>query len=319
MEFSTPVPALISSDSQPLSCSGGKAGFAARLGRRLAKRLLYLGITLLLGSLAAAMMVRLAPGFDADVAQLDTRLSPESVDALRAKRAANANILGFYTGFIGSAVHGDFGTSLTLQRPVRELLAERWGTTARLAGTGLVGGWLLACFLAFSTALLRHSFPLCGITSALLSSFFLCIPTAVLALAFVLWRGPAGIAIVLVVFPNVFRYARNVLLRSYESAHITTAMAKGLGPLRVFFRHVLTVSAAPLVALAGVSVTIALGATIPIEALLGIPGIGELAWQAALGRDLPVLITVSGIVTFITLGANLIGDMVNTESPAVSS
>jgi peptide/nickel transport system permease protein len=259
------------------------------------------------------MLVRIAPGFDADVAQLDTRLSQESVDALRAKRAANSDIFRYYAQFVRSAVHGDFGTSINLQRPVRELLKERWPTTARLAGLGLLGGWLLACLLAFSAALFRQTLPLCGVVAALLSGLFLCIPTAVLALAFVIWRAPASIAVALVVFPKVFRYARNVLLRNYESAHIITALAKGIGPLRVLFFHVLPVSAAPLVALAGVSVTIALGATIPVEALLGIPGIGDLAWQAALNRDLPLLVTVTGMVTIVTLGANLISDMLNAD------
>ena len=55
--------------------------------------------------------------------------------------------------------------------------------------------------------------------------------------------------------------------------------------MRVLCWHVIPVSAAPLLALAGVSVSIALGAAIPVEALCGIPGIGQLAWQAALGRD----------------------------------
>jgi peptide/nickel transport system permease protein len=65
----------------------------------------------------------------------------------------------------------------------------------------------------------------------------------------------------------------------------------------------------PLVALAGVSVTLAFGASIPIEALADSPGIGQLAWRAALGRDLPVLVTVTLMLTVVTVFANIIADI----------
>jgi peptide/nickel transport system permease protein len=65
----------------------------------------------------------------------------------------------------------------------------------------------------------------------------------------------------------------------------------------------------PLVALAGVSVTLAFGASIPIEALSDSPGIGQLAWRAALGRDLPVLVTVTLLLTVVTVVANIIADI----------
>jgi peptide/nickel transport system permease protein len=73
----------------------------------------------------------------------------------------------------------------------------------------------------------------------------------------------------------------------------------------------LPVSAGPLIALAGVSVSLALGASIPVEALCGIAGLGQLAWQAALGRDLPLLVTLTVVVTMVTLAANMTSDLVN--------
>ena len=64
-----------------------------------------------------------------------------------------------------------------------------------------------------------------------------------------------------------------------------------------------------MLALAGVSVSMALGAAIPVEALCGISGIGQLAWQAALGRDLSLLVTVTVLVTVVTLAANTGSDL----------
>jgi ABC-type dipeptide/oligopeptide/nickel transport system permease component len=48
----------------------------------------------------------------------------------------------------------------------------------------------------------------------------------------------------------------------------------------------------------------ALAASIPVEALCDLPGIGQLAWKAALGRDLELLVILTMIVTFVTLVAN---------------
>jgi peptide/nickel transport system permease protein len=92
---------------------------------------------------------------------------------------------------------------------------------------------------------------------------------------------------------------------------VLTARAKGISEWRVLLWHVLPVSATQLTALAGVSVSLALGASIPVEARCGIPGIGQLAWEAALGRDLPLLVTLTVVVTVVTLAANMASDVVN--------
>jgi len=67
---------------------------------------------------------------------------------------------------------------------------------------------------------------------------------------------------------------------------------------------VLPVAGPQMIALAGITVSIALGASIPVEALCGLPGIGQLAWQAALSRDLPLLVNLTLLVTLVTLLAN---------------
>jgi peptide/nickel transport system permease protein len=70
-------------------------------------------------------------------------------------------------------------------------------------------------------------------------------------------------------------------------------------------------SAGPqLLALAGVSVSLAFAAAIPVEALCGLAGIGQLAWQAALARDLPLLMNITILVTLVTLLANSSADVI---------
>jgi peptide/nickel transport system permease protein len=264
--------------------------------------------TALLGGLLTATMVRFAPGFSADERQLDSRLSPESMQVLRDARAAERNVLPFYAGFLFRAAHGDLGTSRTLNRPVRELLAERWPATLHCAGIGLLLGWVLALTLAVSAAMLRRG--AYDVFATVLAGVVLCIPSAVLALLSLFANGPAALVVALIVFPRLYRYCRNLLGQSYTRPHLITAYAKGLSGPRIFCAHVLPLAGPQLLALAGVSVSLAFGAAIPVEAICGIPGIGQLAWQAALGRDLPLLLTLTILVTLVTLLANLTSDVV---------
>jgi peptide/nickel transport system permease protein len=126
----------------------------------------------------------------------------------------------------------------------------------------------------------------------------------------VLWNVPGSLAIALIVFPRTYRYTRNLLVKAYSLPHLVTARAKGLGEARILFWHVLPVVAPQLLAVAGVSVSMAVGAAIPVEALCGLPGIGQLAWQAALARDLPLLVNITVLVTLVTLLANSGADVI---------
>lgn len=285
--------------------------------RAILRQLGRMAVTLLLGGLLAATLIRYAPGFDSDEQQLDTRLSSESVQALKASRAGERNVLGFYTKFVTAALHGDFGQSRTLNRPVRELIGERTPVTMKLIGTGLAMGWALALILSVSGAMVRTA--AYDVLTTVLAGLFLCIPSAVLGLVFVFANAPGSIAIGLIVFANVFRYWRNLLDKSYAMPHIVMAKAKGLGPVRILLFHVLPVQGGQLLAVAGISVSVALGAAIPVEALCGIPGIGQLAWQAALGRDLSLLVTLTFVVTMVTVLANAGSELMGNSLKAQES
>jgi peptide/nickel transport system permease protein len=285
-----------------------------RIIQRVAAKLGAIAAIVLLGGLLSATLVRAAPGFDSDERELDPSLSAESLRAIHQSRAGEHNILGFYINYLRGVIHGDLGTSHALGQPVQTLLRERWPVTARVDGIGLFLAWLLALSLAFTTCFWRRpAFEIFGIT---LSGAFLCIPAAVLALLSVILEAPGYLAIALIVFPKIYRYSCNLLAKSYASPHITAARARGLGEVRILAWHVLPVAGPQMIALAGITVSVALGASIPVEALCGLPGIGQLAWQAALSRDLPLLVNLTVLVTLVTLLANSGADvMIHMLSP----
>jgi len=285
------------------------------LGRKIARHGLTLAAMVLLGGLLSATLVRFAPGFDADEQQLDPRLNSESIRVLRETRLEQKNIFHFYFHSLQRAAHGDLGTSISLGQPVSSLLRERTPLTLRLVFVGLALSWAVAMALALSAAWLRVS--AYDALTTVVSGTFLCIPAAVLALLSVLWNVPGALAVALIVFPRVYRYARNLLAKAQALPHIITARAKGLSELRILFWHVVPVVGPQLLAVAGVSVSIAIGAAIPVEALCGLAGVGQLAWQAALARDLPLLMNITILVTLVTLlansGADVIGYMLRGQ------
>jgi peptide/nickel transport system permease protein len=274
---------------------------------RLAKHGGRIALTVLLGGLLGATLVRVAPGFGVDEAELDSRLSGQSMQALRDNDRAGQDLATFYLHYLSRLVHGDLGTSRSLQRPVTELLRERAPETAKSVALGLVLGWILGLSLAIAVVMSR-SWGL-DLLVSLLGGTLLCLPAAVLALLFLLARMPGRLVLALIVFPNIFRYSRSVLVRSAASAHVLTARAKGLGNFAVLFAHILRPAAPQLLALAGVSVSIAFTAAIPVEALCDLPGLGQLAWKAALSRDLHLLVTLTMIVAVVTLLANSVSEL----------
>jgi peptide/nickel transport system permease protein len=255
-------------------------------------------ITLAGGFLAVAL-ARLAPGVDER--EIDTRLSDESRAAIQQSHDAERNVFHFYWIWLGGLAHGNLGMSQALNRPVAELLSERLPVTGRLLGWGLLTGWGLGLGLAVPLAFLRGRAYDLGASA--LAALFLCVPAAVLALSFVLLRAPAALALGLLVFPKVFRYARTLLQQSAALPHVLTARAKGLSSIRVLFWHYLPPAAPQWLALLAVSITLALSVAVPVEVVCDLPGIGQLAWRAALARDLYLLVCLTGIVTLATAAA----------------
>jgi peptide/nickel transport system permease protein len=280
--------------------------------RRSASWILCRGaVILLISGLAGATLVRMAPGFGLDERLLDTRLSADSVRAIQREHLSERNPLTFYVRFLGGLLRGDAGHSAVFAQPVGSLIRERAPQTLKTVLAGLVYGWSAAILLATvatSSGRATAVLPAMAVSGSLLS-----IPSAVLATICLLLRLSPAVAIAAVVFPRVFPNAYEQLRTSLAAPYVLTARARGLPATRLFFFHVVPSALMPLVALGGVSITLAFGASIPIEALADSPGLGQLAWQAALGRDLSVLVTITLLLTAITVVANVLADLTLTR------
>jgi peptide/nickel transport system permease protein len=279
----------------------------SRVIRLVLRRLVVLVCLAIIGALLSATLVRFAPGYGVAERELDPRWSPQSIEAMRQKQGLHEGIISFYVRYLGALAHGDLGESDLLKRPVRELIQQRLPVTSASVVRGLGIAWLAAAMLALLGLATRGW--LFEALSAAFSSLLLALPSAVVAMLAVHLRAPVFCAIGIVVFPRLFRYIRNLLLQSYDQPHVLAARARGLSGGAILLRQVLPVAAPPLLALLGVSFAISFGAAIPIEALCDSPGLGQLAWQAALGRDLPLIVNVTLVVCLVMLAANSFAEL----------
>lgn len=283
-------------------------GWIPRVGRRL----LLLAALTLLGGLLGATLVRFAPGYGVDERELDPRLAPDTREAIRQEHQIHSSLPAFYVNYLMRAAHWDLGRSEWLGRPIAGLLKERFPVTLRSVVLGVLAAWVAALTLSLAAVFSRGwAFDFAG---TLASGLLIALPGAVVALVAMYLRAPVFAAIGAVLFPKVFRYLRNLLADAYAQPCVLAARSRGIAGTRILFRHVLPLAAAPVLALLGVSLSMAFGAAIPIEALCDSPGIGQLAWLAALNRDLPLIMNLTLVVTLVTVAANSASDLLHERA-----
>jgi peptide/nickel transport system permease protein len=282
---------------------------ARRLLRSACLRLLTIAAVVLIAGLACATMVRFAPGFGVDERELDPHLSAESVAAIRAQNAREHNVAQFYFSYIRGLLHGNLGEARTFSQPVSRLLKDRAPTTGQNLGYGLALAWSVALAATLIAAACQK--PSADALLSTASIALISLPAAVIALLVVIARKPASVAIAAALVPVLYRYCRNVVQKNFECSWIMAARARGVSKARILFLHVLAGAAPELIALAGVSLNMAFGAALPVEVIADSAGIGQLAWEAALARDLPLLVTITGILAAITLFANAVASFIN--------
>jgi peptide/nickel transport system permease protein len=288
--------------------SGRKSGVSARLIRGV----LSLIVAVVLGGFIASALVRYSPGFDVDENSWNPALSEHTRDALHARREYENHLPLFYLRYLGKALHGDFGESDAFHVPVAELLRARAAVTVRLMIAGVAGGLLLGGWLAWLAVWPRRAS--LEIASASLSGLLLALPPAVLALFFFLSNAPVEIAVILAVLPRVFGTMRALWSDLYSSGALLAARARGMSASTLAWRYVLLPAAPQLIALIGVTLVMAFGVLIPIEAICGVPGIGQLTWQAAGSRDLPLLCGLALIITLVVAFVASVGEFVGADN-----
>ena len=283
--------------------------------RVVVRRLVRIVCLVLAAGLICALLVRYSPGALVDERELNPHLGEDSLAALRAEKAQQGNIWTNLRHYLTRLSRGDLGYSKSSNAPIAQLIAGRAPETIAELGLGLGGGWLLGLGLAIPVGRFRRAW-VYDAASTTVGGLVLSMPTALIAYLWLVAGMKAGLVLVVVLAPRIFRFARNLLVQSYGATHVEMARARGLSETRILCAHVLPSIAPQLVALAAASASMAIGAAIPIEAICDVPGLGRLAWQAAMARDLPLLVNLTMLVAVVTTIATSISDLTTREAAA---
>jgi peptide/nickel transport system permease protein len=111
-------------------------------------------------------------------------------------------------------------------------------------------------------------------------------------------------------FMAVFtRLVRASVLEVKEMDYVRMARAKGLSPARVTLRHVFRNAMLPMVTMLSVQVGSMLGGAVVVEMVFGWPGLGRLAFDAVLSRDLNLLLGILMICAVMVIVVNIVVDL----------
>lgn len=295
-------------------------------------RLLLALPTLLLVSIIVFAMIRLIPGDPAQLMLGDID-DPAALLRLRAQWGLDRPVPIQFVTWLGHVLGGDFGMSITQQRPVSEVLLSSLGVTAALVLPAVLLASLLSIPAGMLAAWKQNSMTDVGVVT--LAIVFLSIPSFWLGLLFLLFFGVhldllpvvgyvsitehfrEGLsylvmpvtALALIETGVIVRMARSSTIEVLRLEYVTHARAKGLTEGQVARRHVLKNAMAPTWTMIGLTLGSLLGGAVVIETVFTLPGLGRLMVDSIFARDYPVIQGCMLLITVIYVVVNLLVDL----------
>jgi peptide/nickel transport system permease protein len=230
-----------------------------------------------------------------------------------------------YLAFLGDLLRGDLGRSLVQKVPVTTILGSRLpytlalagGALAIAAGIGIPAGIVLALWQ-------RRWFvrPIAWLVMAAQS-----MPTfwsgLLLILVFAItlgWLPPSSVggfdhlvlpsvALGLLSMATFARVTRGALVEELSRDYVRSARARGVGTGRLLWRHLARNAAIPLITVSGLEIANLLAGAVIVETVFAWPGLGQVTIQSILARDFPVVQGVVLLGAFVTVGLNLLADL----------
>jgi len=245
-----------------------------------------------------------------------------------------------YVLYLGALVHGDLGDSYVYNISVTTLLKQRLPNTALLLGTALVVALLIGIPLGIYAS--THQYSKLDMTTSIVSYVGVSIPSFVLGIYLLLvfavflkqsplhWGFPlfgmhtGGVddpldllyhmvlpvtSLTILEIAIFSRFMRASMLEVLHQDYIRTARAKGLAVDKVNYKHALRNAILPIITLVAIAIPQIVNGAIITEGIFSWPGTGQLAFQAVLDRDYPVILGVVMLVAALTVIFNLLADV----------
>ncbi len=296
------------------------------------KRLVSLGLTLVVASLVVFCALEVVPG-DPAAYMLGMNASPEAVAALRTELGLDAGPVARYFDWAGGMLRGDFGISYTYRTPVAGMIADRLQVSLPLALYALALSTLIAFPVGIWAAARRGSAVDAGVMGT--TQLGVAVPNFWFAMLLVLvfavnlrWFSAGGfpgwqagfwpgmkaltlpaIALALPQASILARVMRSSLIDTLGEDFIRTARAKGLTRGQALRHHALRNALIPVLTIIGLQFSFLLAGAIIIENVFFLPGLGRLVFQAISSRDIIVVESVVMILVFAVVLVTFLVDM----------
>lgn len=285
-------------------------------------------------SIIVFLVMKLIPG-DPAQALLGSYATPDNVARINRALGLDRPWFEQYLIWAGNILHGDFGRSYILNRPVLDEVVERFGATLILAGAALVLCAVLGILAGVASAVRQFGWTDRVVTFLVLIGISM--PAFWLGLIFILvfavqWRLlPASgmyavygggdlkdllqhlvlpaTTLAIVATGVVARLTRAAMLEVLRQDFIRTARAKGLGENAVVWRHAFRAALVSIVPVLGIQAGFVLGGAVYIETVFQWPGLGQMLVKAVATRDL--LLVQGGVLVAATtyVFVNLLADI----------
>jgi peptide/nickel transport system permease protein len=300
----------------------GRTGFVAQ--RLLLLVPVAVGVTIIV-----FFMVHLIPG-DPAATILGIHATPKAIALLHQQWGLNRPLPSQYWLFIDRLFHGNLGQSLYYGGPVSSLIWSHLPPTLWLLVYAVVLTVLISVPLAVLAASRRdgirdhvvRAVPLVGLGMPQFWLGFLLIYGFAISLRIFPVSGYGagftghlqsmflpGLTVAFALTPVVIRSLRASMLNVLTAEYIVTARSKGVPPHRLFLRHVLRNAVIPAVTVLAINIGFLIGATVIIEQIFAIPGIGQLMINSIFQRDFPVVQGVTLVFGVMVVLVNLLADL----------
>ncbi|MFQ5879013.1 MAG: ABC transporter permease [Dehalococcoidia bacterium] len=301
--------------------------------RYIVRRLLLIIPTVVGVSILVFLLVRMLPGDILTEIAAEFGLTPEEETRLRAEYGLDRPIYTQYFAWMGEVVRGDLGESLLTRRPVLHDLGRRLVPTVELGAIALVVSLAVAIPIGVLAALKQDTIADYAARGGAI--LFLSIPSFWLAVLILvvgaiwfgwapparyvpLWEDPAS-NLKLMVIPalvlgtygtgGVMRLMRGQMLEVMRQDYIRTARAKGLRERLVVLRHAVKNAFIPVITYIGFMIPMYLSATVVVEWVFAVPGVGRFLIESVQNRDYTVIQGVNLIIALVVAFSNLAVDI----------
>jgi peptide/nickel transport system permease protein len=298
----------------------------------VAGRLVSLGLSLIVASMAIFFVIEVVPG-DPAALMLGLNAQPDTIAALRDQLGLNAPPFIRYFTWIFGLLGGDFGISYTYRVPVSDLISDRLWISLPLAVYALILSTIVAFAAGLLAAIRRNSradLSIMGVTQlgVAVPNFWFAMLLVLVFAIWLRWFSAGGFpgwdagfwpAIKALTLPAVAlalpqasilaRVMRSSLIDTLSEDYIRTARAKGLSRGQVLWRHALRNALIPVLTILGLQFSFLLAGAIIIENVFFLPGLGRLVFQGITQRDLIVVKSVVMLLVFAVIVVTFLVDL----------